>query len=237
MKVAIHQPHYWPWAAYLHKALSADVFVYLDVAQFSKNGFQNRNRIKTRKGAAWLTLPVQHRFGQTIAETLVAGRMTLEAHGKTIRANYAGTAGFQRWTEDLDRLFGRSTASLSELAIASTEWMLDRLGATVRRVRASELPGIGGSGSKLIASICSCLDASAYLSGTGALGYMNVSDFSSIGCAVSLQEWCSPVYEQAHTAIGFIPDLSALDLLLNCPESAATVIRAGGTWKSVHSFV
>src|SRR2546426_270937 len=153
MRIAIHQPHYWPWAGYLHKALSADVFVYLDVAQFSKNGFQNRNHIKTRNGPAWLTLPVQHRFGQTIAQTLIAGRTILDTHRKTIRMNYAGTAGFRRWNDDLGQLFDNSTGSLCELAIASTEWMLDRLGATARRVRASDLPGIGGSGSELIGSI------------------------------------------------------------------------------------
>ncbi|MBI3637246.1 MAG: WbqC family protein, partial [Candidatus Rokubacteria bacterium] len=48
MKVAIHQPHYLPWLGYLAKWAAADVFIVLDTVQYEKNGWQNRNRIKTR---------------------------------------------------------------------------------------------------------------------------------------------------------------------------------------------
>jgi len=52
--------------------MSADIFVYLDTVQFSKNGLQNRNQIKTAQGPAWLSVPVRHQFGQEIRETLIA---------------------------------------------------------------------------------------------------------------------------------------------------------------------
>ncbi|MDR7579336.1 MAG: WbqC family protein, partial [Armatimonadota bacterium] len=45
MVVGIHQPHYLPWLRYMAKAALADVFVLLDDAQYTKNGWQNRNRI------------------------------------------------------------------------------------------------------------------------------------------------------------------------------------------------
>ena len=58
MKVAIHQPHYLPWLGYLAKWAAADCFVFLDTVQYEKNGWQNRNRIKTKDGPQWLTVPV-----------------------------------------------------------------------------------------------------------------------------------------------------------------------------------
>ena len=68
MRLAIHQPHYLPWLGYLAKWASADVFVFLDTVQYEKNGWQNRNRIKTRDGAHWLTVPVHARLGAPIRE-------------------------------------------------------------------------------------------------------------------------------------------------------------------------
>ena len=56
--LAVHQPHYLPWLGYLAKWAAADVFVFLDTVQYTKNGWQNRNRIKTADGLAWLTIPV-----------------------------------------------------------------------------------------------------------------------------------------------------------------------------------
>ena len=47
MRVGIHQLHYLPWLRYFEKIQSCDVFVVLDDIQFNKNGWQNRNRVKT----------------------------------------------------------------------------------------------------------------------------------------------------------------------------------------------
>ena len=66
MKVAIHQPQYLPWLGYLAKWAAADVFVFLDTVQYEKNGWQNRNRIRTADGAHWLTVPVHAHLGTPI---------------------------------------------------------------------------------------------------------------------------------------------------------------------------
>ncbi|HOS03379.1 MAG TPA: WbqC family protein, partial [Candidatus Hydrogenedentes bacterium] len=47
MLVGIHQPHYLPWLRYFEKIARVDVFIALDTVQYNKNGWQNRNRIKT----------------------------------------------------------------------------------------------------------------------------------------------------------------------------------------------
>lgn len=230
MKVAIHQPQYWPWAPYIHKVMSADVFVYLDNVQFNKNGLQNRNQIKTVSGAMWLTLPTSQHLGQSIMEARVADPKSLRKHFKTLEANYARTEGFLRWREEIRELMTHETTSLCDISIATTEWMLDKLGVKTRRVRASQTAGTDGHATALVASLCRVLDASAYLTGRGALEYMEPEPFRHIQCQVWAQHWKGMAYEQTHTEIGFVPDLSALDLLLNCPDNAADLIRSAGEW-------
>jgi hypothetical protein len=230
VRVAIHQPQYWPWPPYLHKMLAADVFVYLDVAQFNKNGLQNRNRVKTAAGATWLTLPVRHRLGQTIQEVQIADPRAFDKHVKTLDSAYSGAPGYDRWRESLREFFDGRGSSLLSAAVDSTEWLLDRLGAGPRRVSASELENVRGHGSTLVASICATLGATEYLAGRGGLEYMEREHFGAIGCRVSVQEWQSPVYEQRFPQVGFVADLSALDLVLNRPDDASELLESAGGW-------
>lgn len=233
MRLAIHQPQYWPWPRYLHKALTADVFVYLDTVQFGKNGLQNRNQIKTAQGPLWLTLPVAQKLGQSIRETRLADPRAPGKHFKTLAASYAKTPGFARWKAELDSVLTPPSDSLCDLAIATTEWMLAKLGAANRRLRASELPDLDPAwqASKLVAGLCRTLGARVYLTGRGALEYMEAADFAAAGCAVEVQTWQPFTYLQAPAGTAFAPDLSTLDLLLNCPDEAPGLIARAGGWE------
>ncbi|HET6974472.1 MAG TPA: WbqC family protein [Pyrinomonadaceae bacterium] len=233
MKIAIHQPQYFPWPRYVHKAIAADIFVYLDTVQFSKNGLQNRNQIKTVNGASWLTVPVKHEFGNSIRETQIADKRATTKHWKTLQANYSQAVGFQCWSDELRKLLDGEITSLAELAIASTEWMLEKLNVQTKRVRASELAGIDGNASKLVASICKTLDADTYLTGTGALDYLFKGDFDAIDCEIRVQQWQPFSYRQQWEKIGFVADLSTLDLLLNCPDEASEMLNTAGSWKAL----
>jgi hypothetical protein len=232
VKVAIHQPQYFPWPPYVHKVMSADVFVYLDTVQFSKNGVQNRNQIKTAQGALWLTLPVLHPTGRPIREVAIADPTVGEKHWKTLVANYARTAGFARWRDDLRRLCEQRFESLADASIASTEWLLKRLDVGTPTLRASEIADANGDGSQLVASLCRALHATQYLSGRGALAYLDVRHFDAIGCRIAWQTWVPFIYPQAHEKAGFVRDLSTLDLVLNCPDDAPAMIGDAGGWDS-----
>jgi len=231
VKIAIHQPQYFPWPPYVHKVMSADIFVYLDTVQFSKNGVQNRNQIKTAQGAQWLTIAVRHELGQSIRDTQLVDANATVKHWKTLQANYARTPGFQRWKEELHLLLHQKYLTLDEVAIASTEWMIEKLGFTNRRVKASEIPETHGRASELVASICKALEGDSYLTGTGALAYLQLDDFERIDCEVQVQRWRSFSYDQTRSKTGFVPDLSTLDLLLNHPDKAAEMIAAAGSWE------
>ena len=210
--------------------MSADIFVYLDTVQFSKNGVQNRNQIKTSQGPQWLTVAVKHELGQSILDTHLADANVGVKHWKTLQANYARTPGFQRWKDELHTILHQQYLTLDEIAIASTEWMIDQLGISNKRLRASEIAGTHGRASELVASICEALKGDQYLTGTGALAYLQAEDFKRIDCEVLVQCWQPFTYQQPHG--DFTPDLSTLDLLLNEPDKAAELIAGAGSWEA-----
>ena len=66
--VAIMQPTFLPWAGYFDLIDQVDHFVYLDTVEFSKQSWQQRNRIKSATGPYWISLPVK--FSKTLKTTI-----------------------------------------------------------------------------------------------------------------------------------------------------------------------
>ncbi len=69
------------------------------------------------------------------------------------------------------------------------------------------------------------MGADRYLSGNGARAYQTASEFASSGVRLSYQRYVPQPYTQART--GFVPDLSALDLVL-CQREAARACFVDG---------
>jgi len=116
MIVSVHQPHYLPWSGYVDKIDSADVFVLLDCVQFEKNGWQNRNRIKTSQGESWLTVPVLHDFGQLINETSIDNKMKWrQKHLKSIVTNYSRAPFFKKYINTFENIYLKEWDNLSTL--------------------------------------------------------------------------------------------------------------------------
>ena len=224
MIVAIHQPQYLPWLAYVSKADSGDVFVYLDNVQFQKNGVQNRNQIKAADGAMWLTVPVHAHLHRSIAETEIAGNQWMEKHLRAIALNYAKAEHFKRYRNELETLLRREWKSLAELNIAVTEWLFTAMEISCKRVRASELK-VEGKGEELILNMCQKLGAKTYLSGQGAKAYQDPQKFRERGIELRYQSYEPVAYRQCHMKRGFISGLSALDAILNIGDAARELIN------------
>jgi hypothetical protein len=224
--VAIHQPQYLPWQPYFAKALASDLFVYLDTVQFQKNGVQNRNQVKTAHGARWLTVPVHASLERSIAETGIAREPWARKHIVTIEQSYRGAPGMAWFLSKLAPLMMAEHPSLADLSIALCEAMFDRLGARCRRVRASSL-GAEGTKESLVIDIARKVGATRYLSGVGAASYQRAENFEREGITLSYVHHRPSPYTQRHPALGFIEDLSSLDLLLNVDEGAHEHVMRG----------
>src|SRR5262245_18843047 len=89
--VAIVQSSYIPWKGYFDLIRAADEFILLDDVQFTKRDWRSRNRIKTKDGLHWLSIPVltKGRYDQRISDTTIADASWSERHWHTIHNAYA----------------------------------------------------------------------------------------------------------------------------------------------------
>ncbi len=231
MIVAAHQPHYLPWLRYVDKVARSDLFVLLDDVQYTKNGWQNRNRVKTPQGWTYLTVPVEDPFGRTIREVRVCNREPWrKKHWNALRTHYGRAPHFRRYAEAFEDVYAREWESLCELNLHLLGVVLDALGVRTRLVRSSDL-GVPGRGTERLVAICRGLGATAYLTGDyAARNHLEVGLFEEAGVEVRLQNWSCPTYRQQFPQAGFLPDLSIVDLLFNeGPGALAVLLAATGS--------
>jgi hypothetical protein len=226
MILAAHQAHYMPWLGYLHKVMRADLFVVMDDLQYEAQNFQNRNRIKVNNGTIWLTVPLvkghqaDRICDKQINNTQQAKECWRRRTWATLTTHYGRAPFFERYAPELSYVYERSWSSLLELDLKMLELMMRWLGITTPIVLASTL-GATGEKSDRILQVCQRAGANVYLSGAGASsGYLDVELFRRHGMDVAWQDFTHPVYPQRYPTLGFVPRLSALDLIFNCgPES------------------
>lgn len=225
--VVVLQPGYLPWLGFFDQLRRADVFVYYDDVQYDKHGWRNRNRIKAQRGPQWLTVPVRHGgLGPLmIRDVEIDGRTPwARKHVATLRQAYARAPFVERYLPPLEELLRREWERLVDLDIACAALMAEWLGIR-RRIERSSALGIGGDRSERLVSICRRFGATTYVSGDAARSYLDVPLFEQAGIRVEWQQYVHPTYPQLHG--DFVPLLSALDLLLNCGDEAASIAFGG----------
>ena len=228
-KVAIHQPHYLPWLGYLAKWAAADVFVFLDTVQYEKNGWQNRNRIKTSSGPRWLTVPVRARLGTPIDAVAVdRDQAWRERHLRLIETAYARARHLGRHHDALRRLYATDWERLAPLAVTTAEWLARAVGITTPVRLASTLDVTAGDATARLVALCRAVGADTYLAGRDGARYMDAAAFAAAGIRVQYQDYKHPEYAQLHGE--FAPFLSGLDLLLTHGDEALGILRRGDTW-------
>lgn len=227
MRLAAHQPHYLPWLGYFDKMDQVDCFVILDDVQFEKSGWQNRSRIKTASGWQWVSVPILHRFPQTIAEVRISNATCwARKHLQGLVVNYAGAPAFAAHRPFLAEIYGRRWNRLVDLCLETLAYLADVLQIRTKVVLASSLnvPERESATDRLLA-ICRTLGAETYLSGAGARGYLDVRRFEAAGIGVCFQTFQCQPYPQRFGP--FVPDLSVVDLLFNCGELSLEILRRG----------
>lgn len=230
MICVISQPTFLPWLGWFDLADQGDVMVILDDVAFSKQSWQQRNRIRTRNELEFLTVPVKSsgRLGQKIMECELADQPFAKKMITTLRANYAMAPFFANVIDELATTMetAADTGRLVELNCALITWMANKLEVTTPMILASTLRAGGGRGEH-VAAICECVGADRYLSPAGAEDYLieDKAAFDRRGISVLLHVYEHPQYVQRFAP--FLPYASALDLIFNVGLAAGDVMRSG----------
>ncbi len=226
--LAVLQPGYLPWLGFFDQLARSDVFVFYDDVQYDKNGWRNRNRIKTPAGPHWLTVPVNVKhLGQRICDVEIENRSNWsKKHLGSIRQYYGKAPYFKDYFPAIESLLEQQWEKIIDLDLALIDQFVQWFGIDTEFYRSSQL-NVQGERNERLLNLCLRFGAERYLSGNAAQDYLDVDLFKSSGVEVCWQNYQHPVYPQI---LGdFIPYLSALDLLLNCGKESAEIIKTAAS--------
>lgn len=227
MIVTVHQPNYLPYLGFFQKMSRADVLVIYDTALYSNQlGFHNRNRIKTPLGEQWITVPVQHASLHELRDVRIVGTDWARQHRKMLEANYRRAPFYESYSKELQAALKRPWTSLAELNEALIGLVASWLSIGTKTVRASTLPPpqTADPTEKLI-HLVRTLGADTFLSGEGGHGYLDESKFTDI--RLQYDHFRATPYPQLFGP--FIPNLSAVDAVFDCGESARGLFHSAPT--------
>lgn len=225
-RIAILQSNYIPWKGYFDLLNMVDEFVIFDTAQFTKNDWRNRNKIKAKDGTQWLTIPCrQESLGQTIAETKVTDFRWAKKHWSSIKQTYAKSKYFK----DYQFIFERYYMEMEETSLSNINYSFIYLICEILEIKtkitwSSDYNIVEGKTDKLI-DICKQAGASKYLSGPSAKNYFDESLAKDLGITVEWMDYSNyPEYSQAHPP--FEHSVSILDLIFNEGQNAKKFMKS-----------
>lgn len=227
MVLAMHQPQYLPWLGYIHKIYSCDCFVLLDCVQYEKGGFQNRNKIRTKRGAPWLSVPVVTKGAskQKLKDVAIDNSKDWQkSHWGLIQENYKTAGFFQEHAAFFKQIFAKRWERLVDLNLEILFYILTQLKIEKNIILESSL-NVSSSATERILDICSLLSADTYLSGAGASSYLDEQEFKETNTKLIYQNFIHPAYAQVFSP--FIPFMSVIDLLFNCGPQSLQILRSG----------
>tara|TARA_B110000093_G_scaffold72323_1_gene78651 strand:- start:11660 stop:12301 length:642 start_codon:yes stop_codon:yes gene_type:complete len=211
------QPTYLPWLGYFDLMKSSDVFVFLDHVQFSKQSWQQRNKIRDKNGEQMLTVSVKkpsEKDAQINEIVIDHNRKSLIKHLKSIKSNYGKSKNFKEIYPKLEEIYSKEykllvdlNVELINLGCKEMEFHPEIVFSSTLNIETKKVEGI--------IEICSKVEADHYLSPVGAQGYIEENNiFSENNISLSFQEYSHPLYEQINYK-DFISHLSFIDYLLN----------------------
>lgn len=219
MKVAIHQPHYFPWLGYMDKMAKVDKFAILDEAQLTERSNMFRNKFLANDGTEkYLTLSYkkENHLNLPFKEIEINSNVDWQKkHKNFILTNYKKAKYFDEIWDVVAVVFEKQYTYLYEVDIDTIMLLRMLLDVNTPLVYQSNLfYDRTKKKNDMVLEICKCLGAKYYLSGNGARKYMEVETFKKERIAVEYQNFMHPQYEQLNGG-EFQPCMSALDLLFN----------------------
>ena len=236
MILTAHQPVYLPWLGLFHKIALAETFVYFDQVQYLPKDWMNRNKIRTKSGSIWLTVPVLRKGYRDLKTSEIEINNSIDwqkKHLRSISLNYKKSPYFENYIPFFEDVYSRKWKFLGELNEYMLKWFLDELGIKVNFLNANDFK-FQGEKSSLILNMCKELNASTYIFGVLGKDYADVQEFEKNKIGLIFQNYNHPKYSQLYRE--FISHMSVIDLLFNHgPKSLEIILSNNISQKSIIS--
>jgi hypothetical protein len=228
--LVVSQPMFLPWVGLFEQIRLADVFIHYDDVQLPQGrSFMSRVELKTANGVSWLTAPIDRaKSGQLLNEVVLSeSREWRDKHLRTIRHAYARRPYFNVMFELAEKIYSQPTDHLAEFNLTAIEQLAQWLGLTARFTRSSAM-GVDGASTGRLVALCEAVNCDVYVTGHGALKYLNHQQFEDKGISVCYMNYKKAPYEQGHGE--FTPYVSILDAIASCGERTRDLLCSGAIY-------
>jgi hypothetical protein len=226
--ISFNQPAFIPWGGFFARLLSSDRMVLLDDTLLAHGfTFVNRNRVKGPEGEVWITVPLKRkgRGQQKIKDLEIYDKASwARKFLSTLRHYYGKSIYFEAVFRDIEAIATGADDSFMKLAIGLLTGLKRHLGIENAVLFQSSL-GIAGKGTPLLVSIAEKLRADEAILPYGSEKSVECAQFERAGIRLRFLRYSPPQYPQFWG--DFLPNLSALDLLLCLGPSGREVIKKG----------
>ncbi len=229
-KVAIVQSNYIPWKGYFDMINMVDEFIIYDDAQYTKRDWRNRNKIKTKNGLKWLTIPVKvkGRYLQAVKDVIIEDQNWIYNHLATIKHNYSKSRYFKELFPSLENLYlchARNKLYLSEVNLIFIKFFCKILKIKTKITSSVNYNISKKDQNQKLIELCLHSKAKIYLSGPKAKGYIDESQFKKESIKIEWYDYNGYLkYKQLYDP--FFHNVSVIDLWLNNGSNAYSFLKS-----------
>ena len=234
--IAISQPTFMPWVGYFDLIDQSETYVFLDDVEFSKQSWQQRNRIPC-EGDNWITMPIAKKSSHIKLNELALGtdvRACTKLINK-VKNVYSKEKYFKLYFDEIESILFvgmQNKISLSELNIRLIKLFLKILDISTTLVKSSDLKLKGKRSEKLI-NIANYFDIANYISPPGSAEYL-IEDFEIFNTS-NISIWLHQYEPYPYLKDNWIPYMSILDLIFRFgPDSKEAVLAGRRPLKPFH---
>ena len=218
-KAVVLQSNYIPWKGYFDLIHDADLFVFYDEVQYTKNDWRNRNRIYSKNGLQWLTIPIaKEAVKQKISEVLLPGSAWREKHYKSIYFAYKNAPHFGQLEPLLKDVFlskkWEKLVDLNRYLITT----ISRLLGIETLFKDSKDFELKGDKVERLMGLLKQAGAEDYISGPSARAYLSAHEnlFKENRMRLTYKDYSGyPAYRQLR--LPFRHEVSIVDMIANLP--------------------
>jgi hypothetical protein len=218
--VVVLQSNYMPWKGYFDLIASADVCIFFDDVQYTKNDWRNRNKIKTPHGIKWLTIPAGYDLKRLIYQVRLEDHNWQEKHWTTICRYYQDAPYFNNYRDFFADLYlNTKWESLSELNQYVIKTIATQFLGITTQFDDSRRYQVPGRKLERLLNLLQQVGTNHYISGPKAQSYIEDARFDAVGIKLSYIDYVGyPEYPQFHYP--FEHSVSVIDLLFHTGQAA-----------------
>lgn len=214
MNLAVMQPYLFPHIGYFQLIYAADLFLIYDDVAYIKRGYINRNSILSPNGATRFTIPVPGASQNKLISELAFSEDVAKVL-RTIEQSYSKAPYFEDVFPIIRGALEQDNRSIVAVCQRSYDDIFSYLGIEKQFQKTSSLDyDRSVSACDRLIALCSQFGADCYINAPGGRKLYAKQDFAEKGIDLKFVDPLAMEYSQGGGE--FIPNLSIIDVLMNC---------------------